>query len=184
MSQFYEKHKVLPLPGSVPDMKAQSKDYIELQNVYKSKARRDVNEVVQLVRQLETSLNADKSIDEKEIEAFCKNAAHIKLIRGKPLQVPTSKGAVTWGAGAQNAAFSLTDETSLILLYIAFIAYDIFHATHSVAPGLKDSKSDKAELISNAKELVADLLKEVSHTLDDEDRQSVDKRVSDFASEL
>lgn len=33
--QFYEKHGQLPLPGAVPDMKARSDTYIQLQNIYK-----------------------------------------------------------------------------------------------------------------------------------------------------
>ncbi|KAJ5136410.1 hypothetical protein N7448_004964 [Penicillium atrosanguineum] len=43
---FYTTHRVLPLPGSLPDMKAQSADYVSLQNLYKGKARRDVEEVI------------------------------------------------------------------------------------------------------------------------------------------
>jgi amyloid beta precursor protein binding protein 1 len=169
-------------------MKAQSKDYIELQNVYKSKARRDVSEVVQLVRDLEARLPVvppRSAIDEKEIEAFCKNAAHIKLIRGKPLQIPTPEGSVAWGDEAQNAAFALTDETSPVLLYIAFLAYDIFYTSHAAAPGAGDDNvADEEELISTAKKLVVDLLKEAAHSLDDEDRVLVEQRVSDYASEL
>jgi amyloid beta precursor protein binding protein 1 len=33
--QFYEKNDQLPLPGAVPDMKARSDTYIQLQNIYK-----------------------------------------------------------------------------------------------------------------------------------------------------
>ena len=36
IQDFYTQHGELPLPGAVPDMKAQSKDYIELQNIYKA----------------------------------------------------------------------------------------------------------------------------------------------------
>jgi NEDD8-activating enzyme E1 regulatory subunit len=76
-------------------MKAQSSDYIELQNVYKTKAREDVKEVLDIVRSLEMGLYKTTSIDEREVEAFCKSAGHIKLIRGRPLQaVGTSK--VDW----------------------------------------------------------------------------------------
>ena len=75
---FYAKHNALPLPGSVPDMKAQSTVYVQLQNIYKSKARQDVAEVLETVRK-----NANgKDIPATEVEIFCKNAAHIKLIHG------------------------------------------------------------------------------------------------------
>ena len=76
MEQFYAKHKCLPLPGSVPDMKAQSKVYVQLQNVYKSKARQDAAEVLEIVH-----ATADgQQIDPAEVELFCKNAAFVKLI--------------------------------------------------------------------------------------------------------
>ena len=47
INQFYAKHKALPLRGNVPDMKAKSQVYIQLQNIYKTKARQDVAEVLE-----------------------------------------------------------------------------------------------------------------------------------------
>lgn len=77
---FYDKHNKLPLPGSVPDMKATSDGYIKLQNIYKSKARQDVSEVTQTVRDLEKTLSRPTFIDAAEIEAFCKNASHVRVL--------------------------------------------------------------------------------------------------------
>lgn len=76
MSQFYKKHNCLPLPGNVPDMKAQSKVYIQLQSIYKAKARQDVAEVLGTVRQTP----GGEDIDPGEVELFCKNAAFVKLV--------------------------------------------------------------------------------------------------------
>lgn len=76
VKQFYAKHGELPLPGSVPDMKAKSTVYVQLQNIYKAKARQDVTEVLESVRQHPHG----KDVDAAEVEAFCKNAAFIKLI--------------------------------------------------------------------------------------------------------
>ncbi|EEY14673.1 NEDD8-activating enzyme E1 regulatory subunit [Verticillium alfalfae VaMs.102] len=47
---FYEKHRCLPVPGGLPDMKAQSSVYIQLQGIYKAKARKDAAEVLDSVR--------------------------------------------------------------------------------------------------------------------------------------
>ena len=85
VKSLYEKHGVLPLPGSLPDMKAQSSDYIWLQNIYKSKARVDVAEVETIVRATETQLGRTVEIPVREIEVFCKNAAHIKVIKGRDI---------------------------------------------------------------------------------------------------
>lgn len=79
VKQFYEKYGVLPLPGNVPDMKAKSNVYVELQNIYKTKARKDAAEVLEIVRQHPNGGPID--IPNEEVEEFCKNAAFIKLIR-------------------------------------------------------------------------------------------------------
>lgn len=102
VSLFYSKYGVLPVPGAVPDMKARSADYIELQNVYKSKARSDLAEVLESVRSLERNANRSTLIEEKDVEAFCKNAAYIKLVRGRPLQVVQGDGSVQWGDRAKS----------------------------------------------------------------------------------
>ena len=84
---FYNTHKVLPLPGTLPDMKARSSDYIRLQNVYKSKARADALEVTTSVRKLEKNLQRSTEIPQAEIDQFCKNAAHVQVL-SNPEQTP------------------------------------------------------------------------------------------------
>lgn len=98
---FYTKYGVLPVPGSVPDMKARSADYIQLQKVYKSKARTDLAEVVESVRFLERNADRSSVIEEKDIEAFCKNAAHIKLVRGRPFHIVQPGQKLSWGERAK-----------------------------------------------------------------------------------
>ncbi|PQE03601.1 hypothetical protein CJF30_00006293 [Rutstroemia sp. NJR-2017a BBW] len=100
---FYEKHGELPLPGSVPDMKAQSNVYVELQNIYKTKARKDVQEVLDLVHAQEKG----KNIEYSEVENFCKNAAFIKLIRGSTPDSDLHKVAKSEFANDENAAMMM-----------------------------------------------------------------------------
>ena len=59
-------------------MKAQSKVYVQLQNIYKTKARQDVAEVLERVR----TAPGGGDVDPAAVELFCKNAAFIKLING------------------------------------------------------------------------------------------------------
>lgn len=58
-------------------MKAESDVYIKLQNIYKAKARKDAAEVMEYVR----SQPHGNVVDTAEVDAFCKNAAFVKLIR-------------------------------------------------------------------------------------------------------
>ena len=88
IQQFYTKHGVLPLSGSLPDMKATSAGYIQLQKIYKSKARDDAAEVTESVRQLEQSTTRSNSsqVPTAEIEQFCKNASFVRVLTNKSKQ--------------------------------------------------------------------------------------------------
>lgn len=187
IGQFYQKHGVLPLPGSLPDMKAQSEDYIQLQNVYKTKARQDIAEVLSSVRSLESSLHRSQPIDTTEVEAFCKNAAHIKLVRGRPSHITAPDRKLVWGERAKAAGMALEDESSLILLYIAFLAWDEFCATHFgdallSAPGFADVDTDAEKFTGIAQKILSNLIAESGVSLDDED--DVNAKVGEICAEL
>ncbi|KAL7629687.1 hypothetical protein AAE478_001210 [Parahypoxylon ruwenzoriense] len=77
---FYQKHGCLPLPGALPDMKAQSSVYVKLQSIYKEKARKDGQEVLEAVR----AIPGGKDVDPAEVDLFCKNARFVKLINATP----------------------------------------------------------------------------------------------------
>jgi amyloid beta precursor protein binding protein 1 len=192
IGMFYTKYRVLPVPGSVPDMKARSADYIELQNVYKSKARKDLAEVVESVRFLERNANRKTVIEEKDIEAFCKNAAHIKLVRGRPFHVVQASEKIKWGDRAKSIAQNLTFPDSLIPLYIAFLAWDEFTATHEKdglnrapqVPGEKDADTDAQKLTGIAFKIADDLVKEASASIDEDEYANIKTQIGEFASEL
>ncbi|KAF2658731.1 hypothetical protein K491DRAFT_689802 [Lophiostoma macrostomum CBS 122681] len=189
---FYTKHGVLPVPGSVPDMKARSADYIELQNVYKSKARKDFAEVLESVRVLERNANRSTPIEEKDVEAFCKNAAHIKLVRGRPFHVVQASETVKWGDRAKSIAQELTFPDSLVPLYIAFLAFDEFVATHDKdglggapkVPGESDLEGDSEKVTGIAYKILNDLLKEAASTPDDDDLDTAKTRLGEFVQEI
>ncbi|KAB8208166.1 hypothetical protein BDV34DRAFT_58642 [Aspergillus parasiticus] len=118
--EFFQQHNVLPLPGSLPDMKAQSADYVSLQNIYKSKAKKDVEEVTNIVRRIESQIGSRSGdIPEKDIEIFCKNAAHIKVIRGR--SIPEIDGEAQTLKAIRN---SISIPDSLIPVFVAFQVLD------------------------------------------------------------
>ena len=79
IKRFYDKHQELPLPGNVPDMKAESQVYIALQNIYKAKARQDALEVLETAK----AIAPGHEIDPTEVDLFCKNAAFVKLVNAR-----------------------------------------------------------------------------------------------------
>jgi amyloid beta precursor protein binding protein 1 len=118
---FHASHNVLPLPGSLPDMKAQSADYVSLQNIYKAKARQDVEEVTATVRDLESKLQRQPAIPDRDIEVFCKNAAHIKVVLGRDIpQISIDSEAST----LKTIRNALADSDNLIPIFIAMQILD------------------------------------------------------------
>jgi len=83
LKEFVNQSGTLPLRGSLPDMFSDSKRYIELQNVYKTKAESDIQKVTDLVRESLEDLQRPLSfIQPDEIQTFCKNAAFIQVQYG------------------------------------------------------------------------------------------------------
>ncbi|KAK0334435.1 hypothetical protein LTR91_024901 [Friedmanniomyces endolithicus] len=199
VAQFYAKHEQLPLPGAVPDMKAQSADYIMLQNIYKSKARDDCAEVVTSVRELEkqTGRSPKQAVDEKEVENFCKGAAHIHLVRGRPLQIAHAGQIIAFGDRAKAMASELNMPESLIGLHIAFLAWDEYVATHSTpasqaggvglkvpGSGADDFGIDTQRVTGIAHKIVDSLIKEAGTFVEDPEYSEVKDRVGKFCMEI
>lgn len=127
--EFYETHQLLPLPGSLPDMKAQSADYVSLQNIYKTKARKDIAEVTDIIRRIESQLGRAARVDDKDIEIFCKNASHVQVIRGR--DIPQVDG----GEDTKKCLrLELNNDESLIPVYLAFQVLD------TVVTGIQEGK--------------------------------------------
>ncbi|KAI3639224.1 hypothetical protein MIR68_002754 [Amoeboaphelidium protococcarum] len=68
----------LPLIGSLPDMKADTEQYIQLQRVYKAKATKDCSLMQQNVDKL-TQQHGKSSISAELVQRFCKNAQFIRV---------------------------------------------------------------------------------------------------------
>ena len=124
LRKFHQIYNVLPLPGALPDMKAQSSDYIQLQNIYKTKARKDLAEITNIIRDIEETLNKGTRIEDLEIEAFCKGAAFVKLVKGNELRIADEPISTAWADRANYILQQLEDEDSLITIYIALLALD------------------------------------------------------------
>ncbi|KAL4977633.1 hypothetical protein BDW66DRAFT_132098 [Aspergillus desertorum] len=137
--EFYETHQVLPLSGSLPDMKAQSADYVSLQNIYKTKARRDVAEVTEVIRRTESQLGRAAKVADLDIEIFCKNASHIRVVRGRG--IPEVNGDVHTKKQLQ---VGLDNDESLIPVYLAFQVLD------TVVTGVQEGKYQHDALTDEA----------------------------------
>lgn len=173
VKEFYQKHNELPLPGSLPDMKAQSADYISLQNIYKSRARRDVEEVTAAVRRIEAQGNRETAIPEKDIEIFCNNANHIKLVRGRPIPRLDGLGLDGDAYTLKTIRNNLGMPESLIPIFIACQILDA--VVTEIQDGTQDESALDDEVVWEGHiNAIIDILNRDDPTgVDDEKRQQI-----------
>ncbi|KAF2148997.1 hypothetical protein K461DRAFT_315933 [Myriangium duriaei CBS 260.36] len=195
---FYQKHQQLPLPGALPDMKAQSSDYIALQNIYKTKARDDCAEVTATVRALEQQHGRSTSIPASEIEQFCKLAAHIKLIRGSARPLTLALDHLSWTPEAGKALVNALPNSEFglencVLVYIAFVAYDHFLTSHTDAdkfasaprpPGLTDPESDAEKLTGIAFKILDTAINTAGTEVENPQYDNVKQELANICQEL
>ncbi|KAL8732519.1 MAG: hypothetical protein Q9166_002733 [cf. Caloplaca sp. 2 TL-2023] len=182
IQKFHEAQGSLPLPGALPDMKAQSKDYIQLQTIYRTKARQDVDGVTKHVRTIEEALGRQAPVDSKEIEAFCKGASFVKLIKGQVLVTkpvydskarkhPDYKILLKGERSLIRMLDFLKDEDSLLPVYIAFWAYDILVKPYvglrdfGEAPGAKDDNGLEMKEHEVTLDRLRDFTKEIIYSI-------------------
>ncbi|KAK9469449.1 hypothetical protein V1512DRAFT_201535 [Lipomyces arxii] len=142
----------LPLPGTLPDMKADSKTYIVLQTIYRKKAKEDQEWVANRVSEILSSLGLPSdSISEDEIETFCKFAGHIVVQNGRSIEEEYTPDL----AKSKLILTSLTEENSLMHVYLGFRAVEMFEERMGRFPGaLDDTEADETTLADIALELV------------------------------
>ncbi|KAL4921429.1 hypothetical protein BDW62DRAFT_174671 [Aspergillus aurantiobrunneus] len=173
--EFYEAHQVLPLPGSLPDMKAQTADYVSLQNIYKAKARKDIAEVTETIRMIESQMGRPDKVSDKDIEIFCKNASHIQVIRGRDILQAEGDAQAK-----KRFLIELDNNESLVPAVLAFQILDI------VVTGIQEGKytenalNDESLWTSEIDRILGAVASDASKPVDDEARD----RVLEAAQEL
>ncbi|KXJ95214.1 ThiF family protein [Microdochium bolleyi] len=152
VKQFYEKHGCLPVPGAIPDMKAESDVYVKLQRVYKNKAQKDAREIFDTVKSMPGGGRAEYA----DIELFCKNARFVRLINAAQeakgldaiLEAELAKDAEAEAMyEATGGAFSMPKSNLFIYLALRATAHqpeatagDIIDTVSKLVPGAKDSE--------------------------------------------
>ncbi|KAI0132001.1 ThiF family protein [Xylariales sp. AK1849] len=134
INKFHQAHDCLPLPGALPDMKAQSSVYVKLQGIYKAKARKDALEVLEIAR----ACPGGKDVDPAEVEIFCKNASFVKLVNAAVDHREISKTFESEKANDQFAKETMMP-LSLFPIYLALSA-----TSHNPAATADEIKSDIA----------------------------------------
>ncbi|EDS44112.1 NEDD8-activating enzyme E1 regulatory subunit [Culex quinquefasciatus] len=143
---------LLPLPGVLPDMTADTASYINLQNVYRSQAAHDSEIVYRRARQLLKELNKPNDlITEKDVRLFCREAANIAIVRGTKIADEYDKGYK-----ATQISTGLETPNSLMAHYVTLRAVDKFQAEHGYLPGECQVEVDTSRIKGLAAKMVSE----------------------------
>ncbi|KAM3876792.1 NEDD8-activating enzyme E1 regulatory subunit [Diretmus argenteus] len=147
----------LPVRGTIPDMIADSKRFISLQNVYRDKAMQDVAAVFKHVECLLQSIGKPpESISEKDIKLFCKNVSFLRVVHCRSLAEEYSVDSVN----KDEITSCMDSPDSEMVLYLMLRSVDRFYQQHSRYPGVYNYQVE--EDISKLKLCVNSLLQEYS----------------------
>ncbi|PFH49613.1 hypothetical protein AMATHDRAFT_4765 [Amanita thiersii Skay4041] len=79
LKKFTERHDILPLTSTLPDMKANTEEYVKLQRMYKNRAAEEKAEI----REILVEDGGAEGVDDVLIDQFVKNAHRLKILNGR-----------------------------------------------------------------------------------------------------
>lgn len=144
-----------PLNGSIPDMTSSTQSYIQLQEMYKTKAEEDKIAMKKLVTDVVKSHDLAISISDEDVSIFCKNVHNIRLIRTRSYASEYDGTYTSFDeqeeiqgdiAGATFDPYEVPEQTPM-LWYIALRACEQFYDEVGKYPG---SDSRQLALASDA----------------------------------
>lgn len=151
LKQFMNENKGCPpLNGSIPDMTASTNYYIQLQNIYKTKAQDDEDKMRKIIQTMteECSGGTLPVVSDEELSIFCKNVYNLRLTRTRSYE---SEYDFVYSSDDQKKEiqgeliaetfepYSSSDAQTPLLWFIALRAADAFYDEYGHYPG-KDSR--------------------------------------------
>ncbi|XP_014242902.1 NEDD8-activating enzyme E1 regulatory subunit isoform X2 [Cimex lectularius] len=138
-----EGNGCLPLRGSLPDMTAETKRYIALQQIYLQEANRCAELVHRRVQQLLHQVGQPIDlIKESETKQFCKYASDIAVIRGSKIADEYDSKLINTHLISQG----VDDAESLIVYYVLIRGTDRFYGEYNHYPGEFKDEQDIVKL--------------------------------------
>ena len=145
---------LLPLPGVLPDMKADTTTYVSLQTLYRNKAKEDIACVKRhLIKHLTALGRPTDPIADDQIDSFCKHAAYIKVIRYRSLAEEAANRSTALIA-------QLGDEGSHAPWQLAYRAVEEIYSESGHYPGEAmdaDLETSTAQVVDRALQGVMDV---------------------------
>ncbi|EGG14761.1 amyloid beta precursor protein-binding protein 1 [Cavenderia fasciculata] len=154
LKQFVDQHKVLPLPGNIPDLTSDTITYVTLQKLYHDKANADLEDFNTKVESIVSNTNR-QPIPSDSIKKFAKNSRFINIIRYRSLNdeytIPNTS--------VIQSEIEM-DNNSNVNFYLVLRAVEKFNQTHNRYPGASDEDVDSD--VPLLKSILATILSEIS----------------------
>ncbi|KAJ2923585.1 hypothetical protein H1R20_g13506, partial [Candolleomyces eurysporus] len=140
----------LPLSSTLPDMKASTKEYVEIQRLYKDRSVEEKNAFKGILANVIKEQGEDPNlIDDETIDSFVKNSHILRLLNGRK-----------WGwLDSDKAALAERAQTSSkqLGIHLALSALSSLHAKHAQAQATNQSQEgQKADFTPSLEELTAE----------------------------
>jgi amyloid beta precursor protein binding protein 1 len=150
----------LPVNGSIPDMTAETKNYIALQNVYKNKADADVAALRAHAQALLKKVGKDTaSITDDEVISYAKNAAVLRVLRFRSLTA--ERDPKTPIPDLETMTYGLEDtKENAYHWYFLLRAVERFRVQHGHFPAHDVNSTTWEDDIAGVKQIVQALLEE------------------------
>ena len=156
---------VLPLEGSLPDMTAYTEHYLALQQLYAARAAAEAAAVeVHVASALRRAGRAEDAVSREAVRHFCRNAAHLTVLRYAPLLPAQPPGqsvaqSAPRGTGLSRAFKAGGVEAAAAQLFALLTAADRFTASFGRAPGSgggAEAEQDTGRLRSCCQQVLQD----------------------------
>ncbi|XP_014097757.1 nedd8-activating enzyme E1 regulatory subunit [Bactrocera oleae] len=154
LKEFVENDNngLLPLPGVLPDMTADTEPYITLQNIYRQQALHDADNVYRKCQKYLKELGLpEDTISEKTVRLFCKETAGLAVLRGTKITDENAKSS-----NILSFVDDLEIQGTLAEHYVALRAYERFVSECGNVPGECYVENDVKELKTVASKMLSD----------------------------
>lgn len=134
----------LPVTGTIPDMTADTSNYLNLQNVYRSQAMNDADIIYRYAQQHLNNLNLpNELITDRDVKLFCREAATLAIVRGTKIADEYDKCHRN-----QYITSELEMPNSLMGHYVALRVLNRFQSEYECIPGECTQETDMARMKS------------------------------------
>ena len=149
VASFRAEHGALPLSGALPDMTSTTDSYIQLQVIYQTKAKQDLEQVRAKVVQI--TGQALHEVDEEFLALFTRNLKTLDLLRYRTLEEELT------AALTDDLTNDLDETPPMVEWYVGLRAREVFREREGRYPGQTDYQSDAVQLEVDGKGVATQL---------------------------